>query len=97
MSLLFSTPVWTAFIHFQLNSAVWLVPPTDDHPNRVLLRDLNRHVMAPEYHPEVDRAGRHVLNFTIESGKPSPKTTLLSSPSGRVCVRERRLSLGYDD
>lgn len=59
-----NTPIWTAFVHFSLAAIGWLIPPTTGHPKRVLLCNLNRHITSPDYTPVVDKAGRHVLDFS---------------------------------
>ncbi|KKY26746.1 hypothetical protein UCRPC4_g01437 [Phaeomoniella chlamydospora] len=64
-----NTPIWTAFVHFSLAAIGWLIPPTTGHPKRVLLCNLNRHITSPDYTPVVDKAGRHVLDFSKATGE----------------------------
>jgi hypothetical protein len=62
-----STPIWTAFITHHITSTRWLKPRVSR--TKVQFGDLKKHVFSAQYGSDVARAGAHVLDFDLKSGK----------------------------
>ena len=64
--LIYSVPVWTAFITQHIKSEGWIhfVPS-----NLVLLRELQQIPFTFSYNPQLDSNGMYVLQFTTNAGK----------------------------